>query len=43
MAEEFRNLERIHVLGVRIKDLPELLAGADLFAMASDWEVIRSR
>ena len=37
MAEEFRNLERIHVLGVR-KDLPELLAGADLFAMASDWE-----
>jgi glycosyltransferase involved in cell wall biosynthesis len=28
---------RVHLLGVR-KDLPELLSGCDLFALASDWE-----
>ena len=29
--------DRVHLLGVR-KDIPELLAAADIFALASDWE-----
>jgi glycosyltransferase involved in cell wall biosynthesis len=29
--------ERVHLLGVR-DDIPELLAAADIFALASDWE-----
>jgi glycosyltransferase involved in cell wall biosynthesis len=29
--------ERVHLLGVR-SDIPDLLAGGDIFALASDWE-----
>jgi len=37
LQANFQGRERVHLLGVR-NDVPEILAAADIFALASDWE-----
>ena len=37
LRERLEGRERVHLLGVRA-DIPEILAAADIFALASDWE-----